>query len=572
MNENARFVDYSDDLKKFIIHTPPWDADVCRNIPNRRFHAQTKRWRAPAIRRNLEYFKTALQTASWTDRARERLAEGEGSGVAKHIPFPTDHVFKTVARWYQKEALDKFFGLKAFALFAEMRTGKTKIVIDLANAWFQVGRIDRVLAYSPPSVLLAWEENLEAHDAAGYDLFFYDTSNKEKAKRWIFAEGWKKTGKCPWMIVPITAMAQSPETVKVLTGFVKRGKALSVVDESIKIKTPNANTTGNVIEIGQLPQVVVKGIMNGTPISVGVEDLFSQFEYLDPDIIGIGDYWSFRNRYCIMGGYERKQIVGYQYTDELFDLMKPFTYEIDKKTALPDLPPKTYMTRYYTPSKDQLALMKQLKADREAVFEEGKVSLKNVLGVAIKSQQILGGFVYLNPTLDALGKPIPGTGKVQPVGATNPKVDALMEALTQVTGKVVIWIRYAEEARVITGKLVAAFGGDQVVFMNSGTDEQALAHRKAAIHTFRNHARFMVGNPAVGGMGLDLSAADTEIFYTSPVSYIDRWQAEDRAHMGAGHNVLILDLIGKGTIEEDMIEARKMKLDLSEYIKLKMRG
>ena len=32
-------------------------------------------------------------------------------------------------------------------------------------------------------------------------------------------------------------------------------------------------------------------------------NLFMQFEYLDPNIIGIGDYYAFRNRYAIMGGY-----------------------------------------------------------------------------------------------------------------------------------------------------------------------------------------------------------------------------------------------------------------------------
>jgi hypothetical protein len=74
--------------------------------------------------------------------------------------------------------------------------------------------------------------------------------------------------------------------------------------------------------------------LTGTPVTKGPEDVFSQFKFLDPYILGYESFYSFRARYCIMGGFEQKQIVGYEHVDELIKMLKAIHTGFLRKTVL----------------------------------------------------------------------------------------------------------------------------------------------------------------------------------------------------------------------------------------------
>ena len=57
-----------------------------------------------------------------------------------------------------------------------------------------------------------------------------------------------------------------------------------VVDESSKIKTPGAKRTKLITFFGR--SAVCRRILTGTPVTKGPEDLFAQFKFLNPDILG----------------------------------------------------------------------------------------------------------------------------------------------------------------------------------------------------------------------------------------------------------------------------------------------
>ena len=133
---------------------------------------------------------------------------------------------------------------------------------------------------------------------------------------------------------------------------------LLVVDESSRIKTPGAKRTKIITKFGK--QAKYRRILTGTPITKGPEDVYSQFRFLDPLILGYDSYYSFRARYCVMGGFENRQIVSYQNTEELIEKVESHSFRVLKKDCL-DLPPKVYQRHIVPMTKAQEKLYVQMK-------------------------------------------------------------------------------------------------------------------------------------------------------------------------------------------------------------------
>ena len=66
--------------------------------------------------------------------------------------------FKTEPYEHQKDALKKCWNKEAFAIFAEMGTGKTKIALDNACILYNKGKIDRLLVKAPKGSYMTWVE------------------------------------------------------------------------------------------------------------------------------------------------------------------------------------------------------------------------------------------------------------------------------------------------------------------------------------------------------------------------------------------------------------------------------
>jgi SNF2 family DNA or RNA helicase len=70
-----------------------------------------------------------------------------------------------------------------------------------------------------------------------------------------------------------------------------------------------------------------------------------------------------------------------------------------------------------------------------------------------------------------------------------------------------------------------------------------------------------------GGTGLNLTGADTVIFYDHDWNPANDMQAQDRAYrIGQTRPVTVYKLISKGTIEEKIIERQAIKKTLADEI------
>ena len=70
------------------------------------------------------------------------------------------------------------------------------------------------------------------------------------------------------------------------------------MDESTTIKNRQAKRTKNILALGKISHI--KRILTGSPITKSPLDLFTQCQFLSPELLGFHSYLAFRNRYAEM--------------------------------------------------------------------------------------------------------------------------------------------------------------------------------------------------------------------------------------------------------------------------------
>jgi SNF2 family DNA or RNA helicase len=560
-------IEFDPHINKFLIYTPMWLLDVVRGLPNRRWSNGRKAWMAPAIRMNVAYMreKFPFGRAVWSPAAKQAAEATTRPPRVETIPFPSNYVFKTFPREYQRRGLNKAWGQKFFGLFMEPGTGKTKTTIDLMTARWLAGEISSVLVICPNDVKENWPDQILAHSPIPVRIDVIDLKKSDPLVNRHF-----EPGGLHWCIIAVESIQASVKAFELAKQFmevVAGHRGAVVVDESSRIKNPNAVRAQRCADIGK--DAVTRLILTGTEITQGIIDLFMQFEFLDPQIIGIGDWYSFRNRYAVMGGYDNKEIVGYQNVEELMDIIRPHVFEVSKKEGLPDLPDKVYQVRTVQMTEAQKKAYKELKNQLATVIEDKAVEPKNVLEKMLRLQEITSGFYSVEENDPLLEKRV---FKKYGLPGKDPKIEALMELLGETRGKVVIWSRFRWQINAVAEAIRKKYGDEAVVEFHGGIDPDARIVARKRFQDPNDPARFFVGNQRTGGIGIDLYLATMEIYMANDFSSEARIQSEDRAHrIGQVNQVLYVDFVMEGTVDAIVLAALKQKRDMMEFVKEALR-
>ena len=327
---------------------------------------------------------------------------------------------------------------------------------------------------------------------------------------------------------------------------------LWILDESTTIKNKSAKRTRNICKLGK--QVAYKRILTGSPITKSPLDLYTQCEFLSPDLLGFASYFTFRARYAVMQQIEMggKQMLFPKYytnLDELGEKLKLFSYRVQKKDCL-DLPDKLYQTRKIQLTVKQAEIYNRLKKFAYATINQDEVSFANKLTEILRLHQVTNGFVNSDD------------GTIQ-VFDDCPKIKELLNILEESDGKFIIWANYVQNIKTIISKLKEKYGANSVV---SIFGEVSTEDRQEAVRRFQDDdsCRFFIGNPSTGGYGLTLTAASYVVYFSNSYNLEVREQSEDRAHrIGQDKNVTYIDLIAENTIDEFIVGALDKKMKLS---------
>lgn len=567
MNNSIK-VGYNPKTKKLKLAAPFHLNDVIRNFPSKRFDPKTKFWNVPLTRQNIGHLATTAHHVEYeySQEAKDAIRDFEKitSGPV-YVDFPYHlYDFKKSQTAYdpmghQRRMLDKVWNLPAAAWFAKMGTGKTFAAIHLACARYKAGLIDAVIIVCPSTLRNTWRKELLKYSTCEYEFKIHET--KASWLQEFYSD--RKSGKLQILAVSVEGLGVSEALFDSVCGFFPHRKVMVINDESSRIKNPAALRTKRTIEFRDA--AAYRLILNGTPIAIGLEDLWSQYEFLDPNIIGSGDYWSFKTRYIEMGGFEGKQIVGYKNVEELMSLIEPYTVEVGKDVL--DLPPKVMKIRYVSATPEQKALLKLIKKGTSDNPNDPLIKVDNVLERVLRWRQVVGGWL---PRQD----PETEQTTLEPL-KSNPKMDSFLELIDDhfAGSKFIIWSTFVHELEYIHRKLGEKYGTDSCALYYGGTDKET---RSAIEDRYCNDSglRFFIGNPSTAGLGLTLISGmdDIMVYYSGTNAYIDRAQSEDRSHrIGQHRSVVVVDMVMEKTIDEAIITSIGEKMGVEEYIMTRLK-
>ena len=457
---------------------------------------------------------------------------------------------------HQLTALRKGWNLDEFAYFMDMGTGKSKVLIDNFSVLYDKGYIGGVLIIAPKGVYRNWSSNeIPTHmpDHVLADICIWQPNHTQK-----FLTTWKKLFEDNYNLKIFLMNIEAFSTrkgVEVAEKFLLAHSTLMAIDESTTIKSKNAKRTKSIVKLGKMAKY--RRIMTGSPITKSPMDLYTQCEFLNPELLGHKSFYSFQYEYAIikrrnLGSYSFNQIVGYKNLKELNGLLDNFSYRVRKQDCL-DLPDKVYTKRVVELTPEQAKMYSDLKKIALGICEEGTVTPTTILTQLLRLQQVCSGHVKLDD----------GTIKT----FSSAKIKELEAVVEEIDGKAIIWANFTHDIESIVKLLTNMYGEDSVVSYYGATSTD---QRDYAMSSFQNPdspVRFFVGQPRTGGYGLTLTQASTVIYYSNSYDLEVRLQSEDRAHrIGQVNKVTYIDIIAEKTVDEKVLQALRSKIDIASVV------
>jgi len=465
---------------------------------------------------------------------------------------------KTKPMKHQAEYFEQFAAEQSAAIFLPQGTGKSKAAIDTAFELHKRGKID-AFVYVTMKVTVgrfhielskhAWNDNFKLGLMTGG----MTSKQKKEFKTMCKFDGFK-------VLALNHRQLSITQSAAELRKFLKENRCLMVIDESHKIKTPSAKQSKSAVNLSAYAEY--KRIMTGTSLTKNLLDIYNQFAFLDKEIIGFKNFTAFKHRYAVTVkkkaalGHYYDDIIGFRNEQELIDKIKPFTFYRKKDECL-DLPPKVYEIVEDELTQEQKRIYKELMNEKVAYAQQppkGMNDPNELLLWALDNNVLING---VNPLTRLIRYQQILSGYVNDTPIKTNRFNTLSDVLESIgDNQVVIWANFRYEIEKIAEIL-----GDQAVIHYGGMSQK---DKTASIERFAaGDAQYFVANPASAGTGLDeLSVSHYEIYFSNSNNFSDREQSEDRCHrIGTKHNVVITDIVAKGTIDEKILERMESKRD-----------
>jgi len=259
-----------------------------------------------------------------------------------------------------------------------------------------------------------------------------------------------------------------------------------------------------------------------------------------------------------MGGYQRKQITGYQHLDELEALMSRITYRVGPEVL--DLPPATEVTYYCVLTGEAARIYKDLDEDFVAHVEDGTVTASNAMVKLLRLQQVTGGCV---PTDDGVANRIDSS-----------KLKLLADVLEDIGTDHADGFEASGEPVVVFCRFHADMDGVHKICAENGYTSMELSGRHDQLKRWQNgESQVLVIQIDSGGEGVDLTRARYSIFFSIGFRLEKYEQAKKRTHRpGQTKPVTHIHLVARNTVDAKVIRALEKRQDIVESILAEIRN
>lgn len=391
----------------------------------------------------------------------------------------------------QIAAIDKLERLKVGALFMEMGTGKTRTALEL-----MASRLD----------------------VCNLFLWICPCALKDEIER----ERVKWHPELPLMVVGIESISASDRIYAETRTAVSTHKTFCVVDESLKIKNVEAKRTRRIIGLGALS--AYRLILNGTPISQNILDLWAQMEFLSPKILNLS-FREFKRRYSDfeLKGRFAGRVIRQRNVPHLVAKIEPYVF--DAKLFL-DIP-KTYERVTYRIDECEYESVK------DDVFSE-----------------------FTNPNNPSKLDFYKLISNLQRwYTSQESKTWRLQRLIDAIEGQIVVFVKYVDSIPANACALHGKCDSDQ---------------RKQAMEDFRTgKARVLWLTYGLGAYGLNLQFCHHVIFAEHTWDYAQRIQAEARIYrMGQTEMCRFYDLVCENVgLERSILRCIGKKENMADVVK-----
>jgi superfamily II DNA or RNA helicase len=482
---------------------------------------------------------SVLDTRRWQFRGRDeiealakRLLAAQGARLAA-VPAGLG----LELREYQKEGVAWLQFLREHGLSGiladDMGLGKTAQALAHLLLEKEAGRLDRpALIVLPTSLIFNWM-NEAARFAPALSLLALQGVDRKL-----------RFDEIPRHDVVLTTYPLLWRDAAELTRFAYH---MLILDEAQTVK--NSRSQG--AEVVRRIDVRHRLCLTGTPLENHLGELWSQFDFLLPGFLGDVNTFARHWRTPIekQGDQARRDLLARR--------IRPFILRRRKEEVAPELPPKTIILRRIELAGAQRDLYEAVRVSMDAMVRERITSMGFgrsqivILDALLKLRQIC-----CDPRL--LKIPIARTVKERA------KLDLLMTILPELVDegrKILVFSQFTGMLALIEEEMKHA-GIDYALLTGDTVD------RATPVRRFQSGEIpvFLVSLKA-GGVGLNLTAADTVIHYDPWWNPAVENQATDRAHrIGQDKPVFVYKLIVAGSIEEKILALQERKADLADGI------
>ena len=471
---------------------------------------------------------------------RDRL-----SAFERIVPQPLPKGFTGELRPYQKHGFDWLHFLHEYQfggiLADDMGLGKTVQVLayllSLKEARAEQrkpsqkrSRNPATLLVVPKSLIANWQRESEKFTP---DLRFLEYVGNTRAKDASTFDDYD---------IVLTTYGTMLRDIEILRGY---QFSHVILDESQAIKNPLAKSS----KAARLLKAQHRIVMTGTPVENNTFELWSQFAFLNPGLLGNMDYFKREFANPIENGGDERTMA------TLRSLVYPFILRRTKEQVAPELPPRTERIIYT----DMNAAQKKLYTHTRERYRAELLGLIESEGMNDARFKILEGLLRLrqiaiHPAL--VDKKYKGEA---------PKFEVLLETLETLQiehHKALIFSQFVETLKLVRCELDER--KMKYIYLDGKTP-----NRQARVDSFQNDPSypFFLISLKTGGVGLNLTAADYVI-------HLDPWwnpavemQASDRAHrIGQDKPVFIYKIIAHDTVEEKILQLQEKKRALVKSI------
>ena len=560
-------IQYNKDYSAFITfkYSPKY-VELMRSQPVRYWHSDIKAWEVPY--KNLDLVVGKLAETEYSIKIDKKISEAiENEG---NIGIPEDYEFKTKPFAHQIEGIEYGLNHKKFLLGDEQGMGKSLQVANIACINKQLYGYKHCLVIACVNGLkYNWQSEVAKHtNETGYILGtrvnrkgvetigsnkdrLEDLKNIDNIKSYFIITNIETLRYSETVQVPCKTKSPSGKTkykkvtkfpiVEELQKLYKNNEiSMIIVDEIHKCKD-STSLQGKALLALNADSMVA---LSGTPLMNNAIDLYTPLKFIGAENHSL---YSFKQHYCILGGFGGHQIVAYKNLSELQSLLDTCMLRRLKKDVL-DLPEKVYFDDFVEMNSSQNKIYGYVLEDLRANIDRVKLS-PNPLTMLIRLRQVTG-----NPAL--LSSEAKG----------NPKFERMLDLVADVVSngsKAIVFSNWTD-VLIPAYELLQTNGYNPALYtgVNKDSREQDLQKFKTD-----SSCKVICGTVGAMGTGLTLTEADTVIFLDEPWNRAIKDQAEDRVHrIGTKTSPNIITIMCKNTIDEKIHDIVYRKGKMSDII------